>query len=63
MAKKNFVLRIDPEIYNALERWASDEFRSINGQVEYILFQSLKNAGRLPANKPQNKDPKSNGEE
>ncbi len=47
--KKSFVLRIDPEVSNALERWAADEFRSMNGQIEYILHQALKKANRLPA--------------
>ena len=46
--KKSFVLRIDPEVSNALERWAADEFRSMNGQIEYILYHALKKAGRLP---------------
>jgi hypothetical protein len=46
--KKNFVLRLDEEVYKALEKWASDEFRSVNGQIEYILHQSLKNAKREP---------------
>ena len=45
--KKSFVLRMDPEVSNALERWASDEFRSMNGQIEYILNQALKKSGRL----------------
>lgn len=49
--KKSFVLRIDPELYDALERWASDEFRSMNGQIEYLLSQALKKAGRLPKKK------------
>ena len=46
--KKSFVLRIDPEVSSSLERWASDEFRSMNGQIEYILSQALKKAGRFP---------------
>ena len=46
--KKTFVLRIDPLVSDALERWAADEFRSMNGQIEYLLFQALKKAGRLP---------------
>lgn len=41
-AKKAFVLRLDPEMLKELERWAASEFRSINGQVEYILFEALK---------------------
>jgi hypothetical protein len=49
--KKSFVLRIDPQISSALERWSEDEFRSMNGQIEYILFQALKKAGRLPPKK------------
>ena len=49
--KKSFVQRIDPEISNALERWATDEFRSMNGQIEYILSQALKKSGRLPSEK------------
>lgn len=44
--KKNFVLRLDEESYKALEKWASDEFRSVNGQVEWILDQALSKAGR-----------------
>ena len=59
--KKSFVLRIDPEVSNALERWAADEFRSMNGQIEYILSQALKKAGRLPANK-KNADNQKNNE-
>lgn len=44
--KKAFVLRIDPEILKKLEKWAADEFRSTNGQIEWILVQSLKKSGR-----------------
>jgi len=44
--KKPFVLRIDPAKLKALEKWAADEFRSTNGQIEYILDQALKKAGR-----------------
>ena len=44
--KKPFVLRIDPEKLKSLEKWAADEFRSTNGQIEYILDQALKKAGR-----------------
>lgn len=44
--KKNFVLRMDEHMYRALERWASDEFRSVNGQIEWLLDKSLKEAGR-----------------
>jgi hypothetical protein len=45
--KKSFVIRIDNETYRALEKWAADEFRSANGQIEWILFQRLKEEGRI----------------
>ncbi len=45
--RKNFVLRLPPETYKALEKWAADEFRSVNGQVEYLLNKALKDAGRV----------------
>lgn len=44
--KKAFVIRIDNETYKALEKWAADEFRSVNGQIESILSQKLKEAKR-----------------
>jgi len=44
--KKTFVLRLDEEVYKALEKWAADEFRSVNGQLECIIDASLKQAGR-----------------
>ena len=46
-AKKSFPLRIDPEIYNALEKWAADELRSVNSHIEFLLRQSLLDKGRL----------------
>jgi len=48
--KKAFVLRVSQEMMVALEKWAQDEFRSANGQIEYILNKALKNAGRLKKN-------------
>ena len=45
--KKPFVLRIDPEILAAVEKWAADEFRSTNGQLEWIINKALKDAGRF----------------
>ena len=45
--KKSFVLRIDEDVYKLLEKWASDDFRSVNGQIEWIVSQQLKQAGRL----------------
>ncbi|HTE23442.1 type II toxin-antitoxin system antitoxin [Flavitalea sp.] len=44
--KKSFVLRMDDEVYKALEKWAADEFRSVNGQLEYIIDKALKESGR-----------------
>lgn len=44
--KKQFVLRIDPEKYEALEKWAADEFRSVNGQIEWIIDKALRQEGR-----------------
>jgi len=46
--KKPFVLRMDPEILKAVEKWAADEFRSSNGQLEWIISEALKKSGRLP---------------
>lgn len=43
---KNFILRIDAEMMEAIEKWASDEFRSTNGQIQYLLDQALRKAGR-----------------
>ena len=45
--KKSFVLRINGETMSALERWAADEFRSVNGQLEFIITDALRKAGRL----------------
>lgn len=47
MARDSFLLRIDPKILDAVRRWAEDEFRSVNGQIEYLLRQSLRDANRL----------------
>ncbi len=51
--RKAFLLRIDPELYDALQRWASDELRSLNGQIEFVLRHALKDSGRLPSPGPQ----------
>ncbi len=44
--KKPFALRIDSEMLKAVEKWAADEFRSTNGQLEWIISKALKDAGR-----------------
>lgn len=58
-AKKTFVLRLDEDVYKALERWAADEFRSVNGQLEWMIDTQLKQAGRKKEVKDKNK-PKPN---
>ena len=45
--KKPFVLRLDPEVLKAVEKWAADEFRSTNGQLEWIISKALKDSARL----------------
>jgi len=57
--KKNFVLRIDEATYTALEKWAADEFRSVNGQLEWIVNQALRDAGRTPKERKAPEPPKS----
>lgn len=49
--KKVFLLRLDPAVYEALEKWAADEFRSVNGQVEWIIDSKLKENKRTPVKK------------
>jgi hypothetical protein len=45
-SRKAFLLRIDPRLWDALEKWASDELRSVNGQIEYLLARAVREAGR-----------------
>ena len=53
--KKPFALRIDEDMLKSIEKWASDEFRSTNGQIEFILNQALKKSGRLKNESDKNK--------
>lgn len=56
MAEKNtksFILRVDAETMNAIEAWAADEFRSTNGQLQWIITEALRKAKRLPKKKKQ----------
>lgn len=53
--KKSFVLRIDPEVFKCIEKWAEDEFRSVNGQLEWMISKSLKDAKRYKK-KPSDSD-------
>jgi hypothetical protein len=48
--RKRFLLRLDPRLYAALERWAADELRSVNAQIEVLLRDQAQRAGRLPPN-------------
>lgn len=60
--KKSFALRIDEDLMEAIEQWAADEFRSANGQIEWMLFQMLKQSGRMKrkVQAPDNEQEKSN---
>ncbi len=56
--KKKFLLRIDENIYNALEKWAADDLRSINAQIEFLLKEILTKSGRLTNTKEENQSSK-----
>jgi len=60
MKKKPFVLRMDPEMQLALEKWAADEFRSTNGHIEWILNQALSKDGRYKYKKEEITLPRNN---
>ncbi len=51
-SRKPFLLRVDRDLLDAVQRWSNDEMRSLNGQIEYLLRDALKRAGRLPHRKP-----------
>lgn len=54
--KKAFALRLNEDTFKAIEKWASDEFRSTNGQIEWMLLKSLKEAKREPKKKRTEKE-------
>ncbi len=58
--KKKFLLRIDSDLYAALEKWAADDLRSINAQIEFLLTNVLKHAGRKTFVKSGEKDESKN---
>jgi hypothetical protein len=62
MSKKSFVLRLDEAAYAALEKWAADDFRSVNGQLEWIISKALKEAGRVPKEKKKEAPPEEEAE-
>ncbi len=51
-ARRSFLLRVDPELLEGVQRWANDELRSLNGQIEFLLRKALRDAGRLPREAP-----------
>ncbi len=53
--RKPFLLRVDPAVLAALQRWAADDLRSLNGQIEFVLRRALEERGRLPP--PREKEP------
>lgn len=53
---KNFVLRVDAETMESIEKWAADEFRSTNGQLQWIIAEALRKSGRLKKNKTKIKE-------
>lgn len=56
-AKKSFALRIDSKTMEAMQRWAQDDLRSMNAQIEFVLRESLRKAGRLrPVDSPEEAD-------
>ncbi len=50
---KSFVLRVDSDTWEALERWSADEFRSVNGQLQWIIAEALRKSGRTPKKSPK----------
>jgi len=50
--RKPFLLRLDPAVLEALQRWAADDLRSLNGQIDYLLRRALQASGRLPGTEP-----------
>ena len=51
--RKSFLLRIDPAVLEALSRWAADDLRSLNGQIEFLLRRALQAAGRAPGSESE----------
>jgi len=50
--KKRFLLRVNGDLYEAMEKWAADELRSVNAQIEFLLVEAARKAGRLPQKSP-----------
>ena len=58
MARESFLLRTDPKILSLLRRWAEEDLRSTNGQLDFILRKALRDAGRLPSKEKNSKKKK-----
>jgi hypothetical protein len=63
LARTSFLFRTDPKTLDALRRWADDEFRSVNGQLEYIVRKALRDANRLPKSGPTDEPPQTDSED
>ena len=55
-ARKAFALRVDEKTLSAMQRWANDDLRSLNAQIEFVLREALRQSGRLPKPDPQTKE-------
>ena len=62
MARKAFLLRLDPALHDALQRWAEEELRSLNGQIEYLLRQAVLRRAKLPPEAPPEEAPDATSE-
>ena len=56
--RKPFLLRLDPDVHEALQRWANDDLRSLNGQIEFLLRKALKDAARLSRHRSSSEEGK-----
>jgi hypothetical protein len=63
MERRSILLRLRPEMHAELQRWAADEFRSLNGQIEYLIDQALRQSGRKGAPEGEGSNPDSGGED
>ena len=61
-ATKSFILRVDSDTMDAIEKWAADEFRSTNGQLQWIITEALRKARRLPKKKKAETDNQKGGD-
>jgi len=57
MARESFLLRTDPKVLSALRKWADDDLRSVNGQLDFLLRKALRDAGRLPGKNDDANEP------